>query len=207
MRPLARGYIHQVAFYFAIGICMMLIWQSHGSRAITCNIIYSISLIGLYGVSSLYHCHEWSRRNYLRIRSIDHAAIYGLIAGTATPICMLGLKGKLGFEFLVVVWATAVLGMFIAVFWRHGPKWIKAFFYVALGWLAVPFSAEIKSSLGVLNFQLLLAGGVLYTFGAMVYVLRRPDPFPRVFGYHEIFHLLVVIASGFHFAVIYSLSH
>jgi hemolysin III len=206
MRPLARGYLHQVAFYIAIVACALLLAKSHGTQALICNFIYSVSLVGLFGISSLYHCREWPRKNYLLLRRVDHAAIFALIAGTSTPLCLLGIKGSLGTSLLVMIWGVAILGIVVVVFWTQGPKWIKALFYVCLGWLAVPLYPEIKSALGSLNIQLLLAGGVVYTIGALVYAIRRPDPWPRFFGYHEIFHLLVVIASGLHFYVIYSLT-
>jgi len=206
MKPLARGYIHQAAFFIAIGACIILIAQSHGARALFSTIIYSLTLTLLYGVSALYHCPTWSRGKYLLLRRIDHAAIFALIAGSATPICLLGLKGESGLRFCSTLWAAAVIGMLIVIFWTDAPKWARAFLYVVIGWLAFPYFPEIKSSLGITDLWLLLMGGIIYTVGALVYALKRPNPFPRVFGYHEIFHILIVIASGFHFSVIYNLA-
>ncbi len=206
MKPLIRGYIHQAAFVIALGACALLISQSHGARALTSNIIYSLTLTGMYGVSALYHSPMWSRRNYLLMRSIDHAAIFALIAGSATPICLLGLNNESGRRLLFMLWGIAAIGMFLAIFWTQGPKWMRSLLYVAIGWLAVFYLSEIKSSLGLADTELLLIGGVIYTVGALVYAIKRPDPFPRVFGYHEIFHILVVIASVFYFRVIYGLT-
>jgi len=206
MKPLIRGYILQAAFFIALGACALLIVKSHGAHALTANIIYSLTLTGMYGVSALYHCPIWSRRNYLLMRSIDHAAIFALIAGTATPICLLGLNNEPGRRLLFLLWGVAAIGMLLAIFWTQGPKWVRAFLYVAIGWLAVPYLPEIQSSLGPANTHLLLVGGVIYTVGALIYAIKHPDPFPLVFGYHEIFHILVVIASAFYFRVIYGLT-
>lgn len=206
MKPLLRGYIHQVGFVIALGACSLLIAHSHGTRALASNMVYSFSLIGLYGVSALYHTPLWGRRAYALMRCIDHAAIFGLIAGSATPICLLGIKGELGFELVCLIWGVAILGMLIAVFWSRGPKWVRALLYVSAGWLAFPYLPQIESSLGTTNLWLLLAGGITYTLGAIVYACKRPDPIPHIFGYHELFHLLVVIASGFHFVIIYNLT-
>lgn len=201
-----RGYIHQAAFIIALGACSLLILHSHDSRELASNIIYSLSLVGLYGVSALYHIPLWNRRAYALMRRVDHAAIFALIAGSATPICLLGIKGQLGEELMAIIWIIAGIGMLIAIFWSHAPKWVRAFLYVSAGWLAIPYLPEIESSLGTTNLWLLLAGGVTYTVGAIIYACKRPDPVPHIFGYHEIFHLLVVIASAFHFSIIYSLS-
>lgn len=206
MKPLIRGHIHQVAFFVALGACGFLIAESHGTRALIANIIYSLTLVGMHGVSALYHRKMWSRQKYLLMRSIDHATIYAFIAGTATPICLLGLHNAAGRRLLMSLWGIAVIGMVLAIFWTQGPKWVRAFLYVMMGWLAAPYLAEIKSSLGAEDTALLLSGGIIYTVGALVYAIKRPDPFPRVFGYHEIFHVFVVIASALFFKVIYGLA-
>lgn len=206
MKPLLRGYIHQFGLIIALGACYLLLSRSHGSREWVPNIIYSISLIGLYGISALYHTPLWGHRAYALMRCIDHAAIFGLIAGSATPLCLLGIQGQLGVELAILIWAVAIVGMLIAVYWSQGPKWVRAILYISAGWLAILYLPELQASLGMTNFVLLLAGGVTYTVGAIVYALKRPDPIPHIFGYHEIFHLLVVIASALHFSIIYSLT-
>ena len=205
MKPLMRGYIHQAAFFIALVACSLLIFKSHGPHALVSSIIYSLSLTGLYGISALYHCPMWSPRTYSLMKSIDHAAIFVLIAGSATPICLMGLKGELGLRCLSIIWILAIFGMIMAIFWDRQSKWFRAMLYVITGWIALPYLPQIKSALGTADLQLLLAGGVIYTLGALVYACKRPDPLPHVFGYHEIFHTLVVIASGFHFRVIYGL--
>lgn len=206
MKPLMRGYIHQAAFVVAVGACALLITQSHGYAEFISNLIYSLSLIGLYGVSALYHVPMWGHRAYKVIRRIDHAAIFILIAGSATPICLFGIKGKLGIELITIIWTTVIVGMLITVLWSHAPKGVRSIIYITVGWFIVPYFSEIKSSLGAMNISLLVAGGVTYTIGALVYAWKRPDPIPHIFGYHEIFHILVVIASALHFSVIYHLT-
>ncbi|HSW93215.1 MAG TPA: hemolysin III family protein [Gammaproteobacteria bacterium] len=201
-----RGYIHQAAFVVALGACSLLVSQSHDTRELVSNVVYSLSLVGLYGVSALYHTPMWSRQTYVMIRRIDHAAIFALMAGSATPICLLGIKGEAGQELIIIIWIIAFLGMMTSVFWSHSPKWVRAVLYITAGWLAVPYLPEIKSSLGMTNLELLLAGGLTYTVGAIIYACKRPDPIPHIFGYHEIFHVLVVVASAFHFGMIYNLS-
>src|SRR5579863_1163881 len=135
MKPKARGYIHLIAFFSALGACLILISESYQTRAFASTIIYSLSLTGLYAVSSLYHCIHWPRPYYLLMKRMDHAFIFALIAGTATPICLLGLNENLGKPFLLTLWTLAILGMIVTVFWPHAPKWFRACIYVALGWL------------------------------------------------------------------------
>lgn len=207
MKPLARGYTHLLAFFLAIAASILLISQSHGTLEFACTLLYSFTLIGMFGISALFHSPMWSRNNYLLLKRIDHAAIFALIAGTATPICLLGLKEEIGFPILLSMWGFALIGTVLTIFWINSPKWMRGLFYGMIGWLSIPYISEIKYSLGLANFQLLLIGGLIYTLGAIIYALKRPNPFPRVFGYHEVFHVLVVIASGFHFMVVYNLVH
>lgn len=206
MKPLTRGYVHLAAFVIAIFACLFLIIHSSGTHSLAANLVYSISLVGMYGISALYHSPLWSRRIYLLLRRIDHAAIYFFIAGTATPICLLGIKGQAGLHLLIILWICVFVGIFMAIFWSHGPKWMRAFLYLTIGWIGIFYLPEMKSGLGVENMRLLLIGGILFTVGALVYGFKHPDPFPKIFGYHEIFHILVVIASGFYFFMIYNLS-
>ncbi len=205
IKPLIRGHVHQAAFFFALIGSGLLIYKSHESTALFANIVYSISLCGMYGISALYHCPLWSRKSYLFMRRIDYAAIFALIAGTATPICLVGIKGELGLQLITVLWVIAMVGMVITVFWAHGSKWMRSLLYIAMGWLAIPYISDIQAALGMKNVELLIAGGVIYTLGAMIYSFKYPNPYPRVFGYHEIFHVMIVVASIFHFRVIYGL--
>jgi hemolysin III len=206
MKPLARGYIHLAAFFITICACTILVLYSNGACAIFASIIYSVSLIGQYGVSALYHTRMWSRQKYLLLRRIDHAAIFILIAGTATPICLLKLKNTSGLQLLSIFWLVAIIGMLMTTTWTHVPKWARSLLYLTRGWIGILYFPEIKSSLDTTNIQLLVIGGVTYTLGALIYAFKWPDPFPRVFGYHEVFHVLVVLGSGFHFYLNYNIA-
>ncbi len=139
------------------------------------------------------------------MKRFDHCAIFFSISGAFTPICLFGLSAEKGHYLLGLVWAAAFLGVFQSVFWLSAPKWVTAIFYVALGWLALPYLSELKESLGIANLLMILAGGVAYTAGAIFYALKWPKLSLNVFGYHELFHSLTIIGALFHFIVIYQL--
>lgn len=204
-KPLLRGHFHQAAFFIAAGASAMLVALSHGLRATISNLIYSFSLCGLFGVSALYHRVQWGPENRARIRRLDHCAIFVLIAGSATPLIVLGIPGEGGSRLLVFIWIAAGIGVFKSLFWTKAPKWLSAIIYVGVGWLAVPIVPLLNQHLGLTRVVLIVTGGAVYSLGAAVYALKRPDPSPRVFGYHEIFHLLVVAAALLHFLAIASL--
>lgn len=204
-KPLLRGHFHQAAFFYALGAGTILVTMAQGSRALVASLVYSFCLAALFGISSLYHRVQWSQQSRVWLRRLDHAAIFIFIAGTATPICLLGLSPEVGRELLSLFWACATLGVLKELLWVQAPKWVSAVFYVLMGWLAGPYMSAFFSDLGLANTWFLVAGGVVYTLGALIYAMKWPDPFPRFFGYHEVFHLLVMIASAFHFVVIYRL--
>jgi len=194
-RPLLRGTFHLVAAICAVPAVVWLVRES-GSRAAAVGAsVYGASVILLFAVSATYHRVLWTDP---RLRSavgrVDHSAIFLLIAGTYTPFCLLIGKGT-GYALLATVWASASLGILLVVFFPRTPKPVRSALYVLLGWLIVPFLPALHAGLGPRPFLLLLAGGAFYTVGAVIYASRRPDPFPRVFGFHEIFHVLVVAAS------------
>lgn len=201
-KPLLRGHLHQAAFFFALGACAMLIALSQNVVTLVATVIYSLSQAGLFGISALYHRPNWGPSGRMRMRRLDHSAIFVSIAGTCTPICMLAIPGTGGMKLLAIVWAAAALGIIQSLFWVKAPKWLAAILYVGMGWLAFPYLPEINTALGMTSVVLLLAGGVIYTLGAVVYAMRKPNPSPIYFGYHEIFHLLVIIAAICHFNVI-----
>jgi hemolysin III len=202
VKPILRGHFHQSAFFIAVGACAMLIGKSNGLQAKIATIVYSLTLIGLFGISALYHRPQWAERARAWMRRLDHSAIFLLIAGTTTPVCLLGLHGAAGTRLLVISWIAAALGVSQSLLWVNAPKWLTALLYIAVGWIAISFVSEINSSLGLTSAILIVAGGAVYTLGAIIYALKRPNPFPRVFGYHEIFHLLVDVAAIFHFVAI-----
>jgi len=204
-KPLLRGHFHQGAFFVAIGACSVLLLNSQETKKTIATIVYSLSLIGLFGISALYHRPTWQARQRMWMRRMDHAAIYILIAGTSTPICMLALSPEIGTKLLQLVWGAAIFGIIQSLFWINAPKWLSAVFYVGVGSLTIPFIPELKKALGTSGLSLILAGGLVYICGAIIYALKKPNPNPKVFGYHEIFHLLVIIGAGIHFLLIYKL--
>ena len=205
VRPFLRGRFHEAAFFYSLGASTLLVANAQGFKASMAALIYAICLAGLFGISSLYHRITWKEKSYALLRRLDHAMIFIFIAGTVTPICLLGLPEATSKMLLMLFWGAATLGVLKELFWLKGPKWVSTFLYVGMGWLAGPYVNEFIAALGLGSTILIIAGGVIYTAGAIIYAVKWPDPYPRVFGYHEIFHLLVMVASVFHFMVIYRL--
>ena len=165
--------------------------------------VYAISLVALFGVSALYHRINWrsvTRRDWMR--RLDHSMIFALIAGSYTPFAVLVLHGSLAFAILVAAWAGALVGVAFNLVWRSAPTWLRSALYVGLGWIAVAAAPQLGAAIGLLGMTLVAVGGVLYTMGAVVYAIKRPDPVPAVFGYHELFHVLVIAAAALQYAVI-----
>ncbi|MDG0817880.1 hemolysin III family protein [Bdellovibrio sp. PAP01] len=204
-KPLLRGHFHQAAFFIAVGACAMLISLSPNSQSLIATVIYSLSLCGLFGVSALYHRPQWSPNARMWMRRLDHSAIFILIAGTSTPICMLAIPSEGGNKLLAIIWIAAAIGVMQSLFWVKAPKWLAAILYIIMGWLAAPYMPEMKNALGMTSVMLILVGGIIYTLGAVVYATKKPDPSPKYFGYHEIFHVLVIVAAALHFVVIAAL--
>jgi len=200
-KPLLRGVLHEVAAFVAAVAGAILVFRASGARARAGALVYGISLVSLFAVSAIYHRPDWSEKVRAVWRRLDHSAIFLLIAGTYTPFSFL-LGSRIGWIFLGIVWAGALLGIAMSVAWVRAPKALVAAVCVLLGWAALPLLPALKASLGTSAVVLLATGGVVYSLGAAVYALRRPDPFPRVFGYHEIFHALVIAGAGCHFAVV-----
>lgn len=205
IKPSLRGVSHQVAFFAALvgGVGLLLV--APAARAAWAGLIYALSLAGMYGISATYHRLNWSLSARRRMRRLDHAGIFLLIAGTYTPVCVLGLPGSRGLVLLAVVWVGAALGLLHAMLFVNAFRSLNAALYVVLGCAALPFLPSFAAGLGALHTTLLLTGGVVYVAGAVVYARRRPNPWPRVFGYHEVFHALVIIASTLHFATVFDL--
>ena len=201
-RPTLRGVFHVVAAVVAFPATAWLVSRAGSHTAEFAAGVYGGSLVVLFTISATYHRVFWTDQ---KIRSavgrIDHSAIFVLIAGTYTPFCLL-LASAAGYALLATVWASAMVGMVIVVFFPQTPKPVRSAIYVLLGWLIVPFLPALHAALGVRPFVLILVGGACYTVGAVVYAVRRPDPFPTVFGFHEIFHLLVVAAAGCQFLAV-----
>jgi hemolysin III len=199
-RPLLRGVSHEIAAGVALAGLVALVLLAPGPRARMAALVYGVSLVALFSVSALYHRPVWGARALLWMRRLDHSAIFLLIAGTFTPLCLL-LGDERARTMLAVVWAGAGLGILRALLWPRAPRGLATALYLLLGWAAVPLVPAMYRALGPGSMALLAAGGLLYSVGAVVYATRRPDPFPRVFGYHEVFHALVIAAAGLHYAV------
>ena len=200
-KPLLRGVLHEVGAFVALAAGTILVLRAGSARARIAAAIYGISLVALLAASAVYHRGRWTERARAVLRRVDHSAIFVLIAGTYTPFALL-LGSRAGWTLLAVVWAGALLGVVMSVAWVKAPKPLVAVVCVALGWAAVPVLPALHAALGTWAVLLLVTGGVVYSLGAAVYALRRPDPFPTVFGYHELFHALVVVAAACHFAVV-----
>ena len=198
MKPTLRGVSHHAAFYVAALATVTLIYVAPNARAATASAIYGATLTALFGISALYHRPTWSPEKRQLLRRLDHSAIFLLIAGTYTPLFWL-LDPHLDKRALLVVWVGAALGVAKSMFWAHAPKVLTAALCLLLGWAVIGDVARLLPVMGTLNLVLLAGGGVIYSMGAIVYARKRPDPFPRVFGYHEIFHALVIAASVLNF--------
>ena len=202
VKPRLRGVLHEYAFYVALCAGIVLVALSDSARELVATWVYAAALAAMFGVSALYHRVDWrSPRTRAWMRRLDHSTIVLLIAGTYTPFALLAFDGFVADVILVVVWAGAAAGLVLNLAWVDAPKWVTAVVFAALGWVGVAAVPELLD-VGVGALALVLAGGVLYTLGALAYALRRPNPRPATFGYHEVFHLLVVAAAAAHFIAI-----
>ena len=204
-KPLLRGYIHQEAFFVALGACAVMVSKSSTPIMLTASIVYTAGLLLMFGISAIYHRPHWEPEPRKLMKRLDHSAIFILIAGTATPICLLALPEKAGLQFLIINWSVAFAGVLQSIFWVKAPKFLTALLYVVMGWLAVPYLSELKASLGMTKVILIIAGGIIYILGAVFYATKKPKLVPHIFGYHEFFHVFTVIAAALHFIVIYQL--
>jgi hemolysin III len=199
-KPLLRGVSHQMAFFAALVAAAALVVRSKSSAAAVAALVFGASLALLFGTSALYHRVQWSPIPRQRMRRLDHAAIFILIAGGYTPLFSLVPSSSGGHGALWAIWIGAALGVLKSLLWAHAPKWVTALVCVGLGWTVTGQVIDRAPTVGWLAVGLLVGCGVIYSLGALVYALRRPDPFPKVFGYHEVFHAIVIVASACLFA-------
>jgi hemolysin III len=201
-KPRLRGVFHQYAFYVAVVAGLVLVVVADSLREQLAMWIYAVALAAMFGVSALYHRVNWRSTRVRRwMRRLDHSTILLLIAGTYTPFAMLAFDGKLADAILIVVWAGAAAGLVLNLVWVDAPTWLTALVFIALGWVGVVAVPELFE-VGIAPAVLVFVGGGLYTLGALTYAIRRPNPRPAVFGYHEIFHLFVIGAALTHFVAI-----
>lgn len=201
MRPRMRGVLHLWAFFLFLVIGIWLVVEQRDGRWWPAA-IFALSVIGVFGTSALYHRVPWSPKWYPRIRRLDHAMIFGLMVGTYTPVFVVGLVGK-GLDWVfAAICGFSILGALVTTFWPRAPKWVRSTIYVSVGWIGAVVIPDLIDTIGWAGFAMFVGGGVVYSIGAAVYALKRPDPFPEVFGYHEIFHALTIAAVAMHYFAI-----
>jgi hemolysin III len=201
VKPRLRGVFHEAGFYLAVALGVPLVATAEPGRARTAAVVFAGCVVGCFGASALYHRPTWQPRARSWLARLDHAGVYLLIAGTYTPVCLLVMSGGWRKVVLTIVWSGAGAAILLKLFWVRSPKWLAALIALSLGWVAAAaFSQLLK--LQMPGLLLLVAGGLLYSAGAIVYARRRPDPVPLVFGYHELFHLLTLAAAGCQYVAI-----
>ena len=204
-KPLLRGYFHEWMFFISIGACIPLISKSTNPNELIATIVYSMGIFMMFGFSALYHRINWRPKVLKVMRRLDHSSIFIMIAGSFTPICLLVLPDKLGLQLLLIIWIIAGIGIIQTVLFTNTPRMVRAGIYLIAGYMAIPYLSVLSSVMGFTNYALTVAGGTIYSVGAIGYGLKFPDFSPKYFGYHEFFHILVSVAAILHFIDIYSI--
>jgi hemolysin III len=200
-KPKLRGVFHEIGFYAAVGLGLLLVLTAEPGKARISAIVFASSLAGCLGASALYHRPMWTPRIRSWLARLDHAGIYLLIAGTYTPFGLLVMSPAWAVPVLAIVWSGAALAIVLKFCWVRAPKWLSAAIALMLGWIGVIAISQLLK-VELMGFVLVVVGGLLYSAGAVVYALRRPNPAPGVFGYHELFHLLTLAGASCQFAAI-----
>jgi hemolysin III len=195
LKPRWRGTSHQVAAFVFPVLGVVLVIVAHTTAARWAALVYTVGVTAMYATSACYHRGRWTPSVRRRLRRLDHSMILVGIAATYTPIAVVGLSTSSARILLGIVWPLAIVGIGVQMFWLNAPRWLVAGLYIVIGWTALAFVPLLWRELGVLTFSLIIAGGVVYSVGAVVYSARRPDPIPAVFGFHEVFHALVIAAG------------
>ncbi|WP_370247770.1 hemolysin III family protein [Nocardioides sp.] len=209
VKPRLRGWLHLVTAPLALAAGIVLICLSPTTETRIGSALFTASALLLFGVSAVYHTGTWSPKVWAFLRRFDHANIFLLIAGSYTPFSIILLEGTSQVVLLTVVWAGALLGVGFRVFWTEAPRWLYVPIYIALGWAAVFFipsfydgATRLGVGIGIAAFVLIVTGGALYTFGGVVYGVKRPNPWPTTFGFHEVFHSFTVVAFVSHYVAV-----
>jgi hemolysin III len=195
VKPGGRGVSHEVAAFVFPVFGLVLVVIAPGTAARWSAIVYGIGVTAMYATSACYHRGRWSPATKRRLRRLDHSMILVGVAATYTPIAVVGLDTRSARILLGIVWPLAMTGIVVQLFWLHAPRGLVAGLYVVIGWTALAFIPVLWNQLGVVTFALIVGGGLVYSVGAAVYAARRPDPRPAVFGFHEVFHALVIAAG------------
>ncbi|WP_214364374.1 PAQR family membrane homeostasis protein TrhA [Pseudonocardia sp. H11422] len=197
-----RGWLHFWSFAVSVLACATLISVSAalvGATAALATTVYSVTVLGLFGISSLYHRRNWTTpRSRTIMKRLDHSMIFLFIAGTYTPVAVLAMEQDTARWVLTVVWAGAIAGVVLKMVWPMAPAWLGVPIYIALGWVAVFVLPDLLANAGIAALVLLLAGGLLYTIGGVIYATKWPNPWPQTFGFHEFFHAATVLAAVCH---------
>ena len=202
VKPVLRGWLHLVWFEASLVLGTLLLARAHGAVRITALAVYAASVSAMFGVSALYHRGTWTAGWNRRLQRLDHAMIFLLIAGTATPAFLLATSGTFRLAGLVMMWALTVAAAALRLAWMSAPELVAGSTFVGLGWVAVLALPGVWTHAGAAAGVLMVSGGLLYTAGALAYHRRRPDPYPAVFGYHEVFHACVCAAAACQYAAI-----
>lgn len=205
VKPLLRGHFHQAMFFVALGATSMLLLKTETTREFWSILIYSIGLLCMLGISAIYHRIQWDPQTRAFWRKLDHSGIYLMIAGTFTPVTLLALSDESGIKLLTIIWVIAFFGILQSIFFVTIPKIFSSLLYLIAGYMVIPYLGELSAKLSTFGMIMLIAGGVTYSLGAIAYAFKWPILNPRIFGYHEVFHVLVSIAAIMHFALVYSL--
>lgn len=206
-KPLLRGWLHLVCFFLAIPAGVTVVVLATDARGRIASLVYAVGLVALFGVSGLYHRRNWSAAKRLWMQKLDHGTIFVMIAGSYTPVCLLVLRGWLAWTMLTIAWAGATGGFVLAFTGGRASRGVRGALYICLGWASVAAIPQMWTHLSPAELVLLATGGVLFTVGSVFLFTHWPDPFPRVFGYHEVWHALVVAAVACHFVAIASVVH
>lgn len=201
VKPTWRGWIHAGMFPLTIAAGIVLIVLADGPAAKWSSAVFMLTSMMLFGISALYHRFNWKPRTKVMLKRFDHANIFLLIAGTYTPLAVLALPPSKGILLLILVWGGTILGIAFRVFWVQAPRWLYVALYILLGWASVMYIVDLVQA-NVAMMVLVVVGGLAYTVGAVVYGLKKPNPIPGVFGFHEIFHTLTVVAFICHWTAI-----
>jgi len=204
-KPRLRGRLHQVAFVVSIPAGIALVWAADSMVARLAVLVYAVSLAAMFGTSAALHRRDWSPRALLRMDQLDRSMIYVLIAGSYTPVVLLALRPGWRVAFLALVWTVAAVGISLVLIWHRGRVIFvtRMVLYLGLGWISVLLLPQLAETIGLRRLALGVLGGLLYTAGVVVLIRRRPDPNPRVFGYHEVWHAFTVAAGACHYALIW----